>query len=267
MWGEIHKSTNMIALWHLDESSGLSHTDAMGNYDLTSGADVYTTDIIAKKNYSLALVPPNNNDLTDTYITKTDDAIPLADIEDIRTVGAWVFPGYSDSVYRSYEERIVEIAKGSTYDDPVLQLIKKGSWDGSNLEDTFEFKATIETNVSISSISTSQIYEYNKPYYLFLIFKPSDVDTHNGYIRLYVNFDLAASLDDPNSGDTRWEYINKDYNRKLHIGTEGQRVDESIHNNTTFRGKIDEVFISKDVFTEVQINNMNTDWKNSYIII
>ena len=270
MWGEIHKSTNMIALYHFDEASGTSHSDAMDNYDLTSGSEVAAGNITSKKGKSIRTLPPNNSSTQGTlYTTVSDLQIFYQDIENVRTFGVWCYPLYSNSVYRSYSESL--IATESYASRSPFAVYKRGNWISGSpgyLEDTFRFSFSLDVwkaNGTLDFIGgySSQIYPYNKPYFLMVVFKPSDTGTNNGYIDFYVNFVKVSTQSDTGTVDTAWRLL-KSYSRDRYLYISAPN--SSPNGNLIFRGYIDEVFLSKDVFTEVQINNMNTDWKNSYII-
>lgn len=265
MWGEIHKSPNMISLYHFNEGSGTTHSDEMENYDLTSGNQVQNSDSNTKTGYSILTTPPNNNSYQgNIYTTVSNSAIDYQDIEGIRTIGLWCLAGYSDSVYRSYGETLIHFQTVTT---TPISVRKNGSWDGSHLEDTFTFSYSLEIyksggGHSTVSFTSDQDYSYSKPYFIILVFKPSDEGTANGYIDFYVNFVKIDRQTDPGSSSDRWQFIyTASSNRYLYISASSTNPQA----NTIFYGFIDEIFFTSDVLSDAEIKNIKREWKGSFI--
>jgi len=272
MWGEIHKSTNMIALYHFDEASGTSHSDAMGNYDLTSGSSVDVETDITKSGNGIAIDPPSNNSYQGAiHTTVSDLQINYQDVENLRTIGVWCYPTYTDNVYSSYGQSIIA-SENLTYSS--FQIYKQGVWNTepdpipSWLEDKFRFSYSLriwkaDSNNAAFGCTTNQDYYFSKPYFLLVVFKPSDVGTTNGYIDFYINFEKINRYEDPGTVDTAWRLLySNSQDRYLYIGAPSNNP----QSNNVFEGRIDEVFLSKDTLTHSQINSIKNNWKNAFII-
>jgi len=270
MWGEVHKSPNMVALYHFNEAYGGGvKIDAMGNYDMTSGSNVSYDDALTKVKNALFLDPPSTNDNQgDIYTTATSAKMNYQDVENLRTFGAWCFPTYVNNVYSGYRQEIV-YSKGGTYLS--FDLFKLGHWTSGSpgsLDNTFSFGYAVrvweaDNTHAIVSFTTNQDYSFNKPYFLMVVYKPSSAGTNDGWIDFYINFIKVDRRVDPGSVVNRWTSIySESSDRYLYIGTPGNNPKAS----NIFEGRIDEVFLSKDALTNVQINNMNVDWKNSFTI-
>jgi hypothetical protein len=264
-WGEVYKNPNMVSLYHFNETSGTALDDEMGNYDCTIGTSIEINKTVSKAGKSMLWTPPSNNNPQGTIYTIVSDAqLDYQDIENTRTIGCWCYPLKVDDINSSYAQSIVDSEEVTT---KPFWIYKLGIWNGSNIENTFKFGHSLEifradsTHETISFLS-NQDYYFSKPYFILIIFKPSDVGTNNGYVRFYINWVLVNEQTDPNGTSQRWTslYTNSG-DRYLYIGAKNTNPSARY----VFQGYIDEVFISKQLWTPDIKNKQFQNWYGSLI--